>query len=485
MDNNIEFNLPILLVDDEPKLLNSISILLRSSGIKHVQTLDDSRAVIAWMRQHPVGVLILDLTMPGFSGQEILEFVREDFPEIPVIIMTATGHLDIAVQCMQAGACDYLLKPVEKNRLISSVSRAMEIRSLRDEVSNLKESLLADSLQNRGVFSEIVTQHPKMMSIFRYIEAISKSPRPVLISGETGTGKELIARSIHKASGVCGKFIAENIAGLDDTIFADTIFGHKKGAFTNADQARPGLVAEAERGTLFLDEIGDLKEASQIKLLRLLQERRYFPLGSDQSKASDTRIVVATNQDISKLVESGGIRKDLFFRLKGHHIHIPSLKERKTDLPLLLNHFLASAADSMCTTVPKIPGQLLTLLNSYPFPGNIRELESMVYDAVACHKVGILSMRTFKQAMGQDYVSSGGVEYDSNSPESSFADLLSTQLPTLKQAEKMLVEFAIDQAEGNQGIAAGILGISRQALNKRLRRDTNQEAESVENSLSK
>ncbi len=484
MDKNLEFDLPILLVDDEPKLLNSVSILLRSSGIKQVKTLGDSGEVMPWMRQHPVGVLILDLTMPGFSGQEILEFVCEDYPEVPVIIMTATGHLDIAVQCMQAGPCDYLLKPVEKNRLISSVSRAMEIRSLRDEVSNLKDSLLADSLRNRSAFSEIVTQHPKMMSIFRYIEAISKSPQPVLISGETGTGKELIARSIHKASGVGGKFIAENIAGLDDTIFADTIFGHKKGAFTNADQARPGLVAEAEGGTLFLDEIGDLKEASQIKLLRLLQERRYFPLGSDQSKASDTRIVVATNQDISKQVESGRIRKDLFFRLKGHHIRIPSLQERKTDLPLLLDHFLELAADSMCKVAPKVPRQLLTLLKSYPFPGNIRELESMVYDAVACHKVGILSMRTFKQTMGQDYVASGGVEFDSSAPESSFADILSNQLPTIKQAEKILIDFAMEQAEGNQGIAAGILGISRQALNKRLRRDKDERAEIGENSLS-
>ena len=476
MGDNVEFRLPVLLVDDEPKLLTSVSILLRSSGIESVDTLEDSRGVIPWLQKHPNGVLILDLTMPHLSGQEVLDQVSEDFPEVPVIIMTATGHLDTAVQCMQAGACDYLLKPVEKSRLVSAVSRAMEIRSLREEVSSLKASLLADGLRNNETFSGIVTQNPRMLSIFRYIEAISKSPQPVLITGETGTGKELIARSIHKASGVPGKFIAENIAGLDDSVFADTLFGHKKGAFTSADHARPGLVVEAQDGTLFLDEIGDLKESSQIKLLRLLQERQYYPLGADQLKASNARIVVATNQDMSKLTATGGMRKDLFFRLRAHHIHIPPLKERKADIPLLLNYFIEQAAERMGSTPPNVPRQLSNLLKNHPFPGNVRELESMVYDAIACHDAGILSMRTFKETIGQDYNPAIGVECEHRT-SATFADIISGQLPTLKQTEHMLIELAMKHSEGNQGIAAGILGISRQALNKRLLRGKDQYTE--------
>lgn len=474
MVNRAEFSNPVLVVDDEPKLLVSVSILLRSSGIERVDTLEDCRNVLPWLRQNPGGILILDLTMPHRSGQEMLTEVCEDFPDVPVIIMTASGHIDTAVQCMQAGACDYLLKPVEKNRLISSVLRAMETRSLREEVLSLKESLLADGLRNKGAFSEIVTQHSKMLSIFRYIEAIAKSPQPVLITGETGTGKELIARATHKTSQTSGRFIAENIAGLDDSVFADTLFGHRKGAFTNADHARAGLVAEAENGTLFLDEIGDLNETSQIKLLRLLQERQYYPLGMDQPRASNCRIVVATNRDISQLVSSGKLRKDLFYRLKAHHIHIPSLKERCADIPLLLDHFLEKTAANMAVSQPKVPQQLVTLLKNYTFPGNIRELESMVYDAVACHEGGVLSMRTFKESIGQGSII--GVD-PGDSISDSFAATITEQIPTLKQAEQMLIELAMEQAEGNQGIAAGLLGISRQALNKRLLREKEQKAE--------
>lgn len=476
MDSHQAFHLPVLLVDDEPKLLRSVATLLRSSGIEHVDTLEDGRKVYPWLQEHTTGILILDLMMPHISGQEILARVAEDFPELPVIIMTATSHLDTAVQCMQAGACDYLLKPVEKNRLISSVLGAIEIRSLRDEVSSLKESLLSQSLRNAEAFGDILTQDPTMLSVFRYIEAISKSPQPVLITGETGTGKELIAKAIHYASGVQGKFIAENIAGLDDNILSDTLFGHKKGAFTNADQPRAGLVSEAVNGTLFLDEIGDLNESSQIKILRLLQERQYYPLGSDQPKASHTRIIVATHQNISELINTGQFRKDLYYRLRSHHIHIPPLRERKGDISLLLHHFLEKAATSFNRTAPPIPPQLLILLRNYPFQGNIRELESMVYDALACHDGGILSMKTFKETMGQEFAALNQSLMDNPVPEA-FVELFPGQPPTLKQAEQLLIELAMERTDGNQGMAASILGISRQALNQRLLRQKDQNLE--------
>ena len=262
--------LPVLVVDDEPPLLHSVSLLLRTAGIAHVLTLEDSRAVLPLLAEQEVGVLLLDLTMPHLSGQEILERVAADYPDVSVVVMTATDDLETAVHCMQAGAIDYLVKPVEDNRLVSSVRRALELRSLRDEVLSLKDRFLTDRPHEREAFAAIITQSKAMFTIFRYIEAIAPSPWPVLITGETGTGKELIAQALHRLSRRPGELIAVNVAGLDDTFFSDALFGHTKGSFTGAAGPREGLITQAAEGTLFLDEIGDLTTASQVKLLRLL-----------------------------------------------------------------------------------------------------------------------------------------------------------------------------------------------------------------------
>ena len=277
--------LPILLVDDEPQLLRSASVLLRSSGVKHVVTLDDSRAVMPLLGEQEVGVVVLDLAMPHVTGQELLGQIAAGYPDVPVILMTATNDLDTAVQCMQGGAIDYLVKPVEKNRFVSSVTRALEIRNLREEVLSLKEHLLTEKLDQPDAFAAIVTQSKAMHAIFRYVEAIAASRQPVLITGETGTGKELLARSVHTVSHGQGELVAVNVAGLDDTMFSDTLFGHTKGAFTGADQARSGLITQAADGTLFLDEIGDLAIPSQVKLLRLLQEGNVLPARRRQPAA--------------------------------------------------------------------------------------------------------------------------------------------------------------------------------------------------------
>ena len=299
--------LPILLVDDEPQLLRSASVLLRSSGVKHVVTLDDSRAVMPLLEEQEIGVVVLDLAMPHVTGQELLGEIASGYPDVPVILMTATNDLDTAVQCMQGGAIDYLVKPVEKNRFVSSVTRALEIRNLREEVLSLKEHLLTEKLHQRDAFVPIVTQSKAMHAIFRYVEAIAPSRQPVLVTGETGTGKELLARSVHTVSHGQGELVAVNVAGLDDTMFSDTLFGHTKGAFTGADQARSGLITQAADGTLFLDEIGDLAIPSQVKLLRLLQEGTYYPLGADNPRQSSARVIVATNVDIVGARQCGGV----------------------------------------------------------------------------------------------------------------------------------------------------------------------------------
>jgi DNA-binding NtrC family response regulator len=383
--------------------------------------------------------------------------------------MTAANEVDVAVECMKKGAFDYLVKPVEKDRFVSSVNRALELSDLRNEILSLKKYLLTDKLEWEEAFSSIITTSKKMRSIFQYIEAIAGSVGPVMITGETGVGKELIARAIHTLSGLKGDFVAVNIAGLDDTVFSDTLFGHKKGAYTGAEQAREGLIVKASGGTLFFDEIGDMNQLSQIKLLRLLQENKYYPLGSDVAAQSTARIIVATNKELKELELKGEFRKDLYYRLCTHHIHIPPLRERAEDIPLLLDYFLEKIARSLNKKKPTPPRELVTLLSNYHFPGNIRELQTMVYDAVVQHKSGILSTESFKKSIGQEH----RAEVHNNLPKKQKTSLLVEifgRFPTLKEVENLLIEEALKISKGNQGIAATFLGITRQALNKRLLR---------------
>jgi DNA-binding NtrC family response regulator len=461
--------LPVLVVDDEPSILRSASVLLRRSGITHVLTLEDSRAVLPLLAEQEVGVVLLDLTMPHLSGQKLLEHMSADHPDTAVIVLTATNDLDTAVQCMQAGAIDYLVKPVEPNRLVSSVRRALELRVLRAEVLSLKDCLLTNTLPQREAFAEIITQSKSMMAIFRYVEAIAHSPQPVLITGETGTGKELIARALYRLAAPRGAFVAVNVAGLDDTMFSDTLFGHTKSAFTGADQLREGLITQAAEGVLFLDEIGDLTAVSQVKLLRLLQEGTYYPLGADRPQQSRARIVVATNHEVAQRVSAGLFRKDLYYRLRAHHIELPPLRARREDLPLLINHFLEKAAQALHKPTPTPPLALYSLLQTYAFPGNVRELEGMILDAVARHRGGLLSLQSLKAV-----IAAGPPASEDGPPLAISLAALTTlfpdRLPTLQEAQEALMAEALRRADGNQGLAAGMLGLSRQALNKRLKR---------------
>jgi DNA-binding NtrC family response regulator len=460
--------LPVLLVDDEPPVLHSASIVLRTSGIAHVITVDDSRAVLPLLAEQEVGVLVLDLTMPHISGQALLEQVAGDYPDIPVLLMTATNDLETAVQCMRTGAVDYLVKPVEENRLVSSVKRALEIRTLRAEVLSLKDRLLTDTPPQREAFAEIITQSRAMVAIFRYIEAIAPSPQPVLITGETGTGKELVARALHRLSARPGELVAVNVAGLDDTMFSDTLFGHTRGAFTGAERVRDGLITTTAEGTLFLDEIGDLTVASQVKLLRLLQDGTFYPLGADRPRQSRARIVCATNAEVTQQVSAETFRKDLYYRLRTHHLHLPPLRARTGDLPLLVQSFVDKAACVLGKEAPTVPLALYQLLNTYSFPGNVRELEALVFDAVARHQGAVLSLHSFKEVLG-DTPHVAEAEPPAELPAALMASF-PERLPTLKEAEEALITEALRRADGNQGVAAGLLGISRQALNQRLRR---------------
>ncbi|MGE3535946.1 MAG: sigma-54-dependent transcriptional regulator [Candidatus Tectimicrobiota bacterium] len=461
--------LPMLFVDDEPAWLRRASLLLRAAGLPPLIPLGDSQQLLARLAEEKISLVLLDLSVAHPSGQSLLEQLTTHFPDIPVIVTTATPALATAVQCMKAGAIDYLIKPVHNNRLVLSVRHALTLRARRQETPARPEPQPRATPPQHQAFADIVTQNATMQSLFRYVEAIAPSPQPVLITGETGTGKELMARAVHRLAAPRGDFVAVNVAGLDDQVFSDTLFGHTRGAFTGADRSREGLITRAENGTLFLDEIGDLAAVSQVKLLRLLQEGTYYPLGADRPRQSRARLVVATNRDLVHDVQKGLFRQDLYYRLRTHHIHLPPLRARREDLALLVDHCLAKAAAALQKPVPTPPSALYQLLNAYAFPGNVRELEAMMFDAVARHQSGTLSMQAFKEAIDSAHPLLAGVSCTVPAllPQQPWE---AESLPTLKEAEEALVAAALRHADGNQGVAAGLLGLSRQALNKRLRR---------------
>lgn len=459
------------MVDDEPQMLSANRAILRASGYEDIIDLQDSRDVIPLLREsgHEIGMIVLDLYMPHLSGKDLLPSLTAEFPYIPVIVMTGINDIEVAVQCMRAGAVDYLVKPVESNRFVAAVSRSLEVRNLRTEVDSLKQYMLTDSLKNERAFSAIVTGSNKMKAIFQYVEAVAVSLYPVLITGETGVGKELIARVIHDLCGRGGEFVSVNAAGLDDNMFSDTLFGHKKGAYTGAVQSREGLASRAGKGTLFLDEIGDLNNASQLKLLRLIQDGTYYTLGSDLPRKSHARIVAATNKDLQRLLDEGMFRKDLYYRLCAHRVHIPSLRERPEDIPVLAGHFIEESAKVLKKQRPEMPPEMPALLAGYDFPGNVRELKAMIFDAVIRSNSGVLRLDGFRHAGGGPEAPAGRSLQPS---ESCLLEAVFGHFPSLSEAEAYLMDEALRLAGGKQGAASSYLGITRQALNKRLRRKT-------------
>lgn len=435
-------------------------------GISNIIRCQDSREALGILAQENVGLVLLDVNMPYVSGSELLPQIIAEYPGVTVIVVSGMNQIDIAVECMKNGAFDFYVKTGEKERLLKGVQRAIKAIELERENIAIRSRFMTGRIECPEAFNEIVTQDQTMSSIFQYIEAIAVSTQPVLITGESGVGKELIAKAIHTLSGRKGPLLTVNVAGLDDSVFSDTLFGHSKGAFTGADAARKGMVENAGNGTLFLDEIGDLSIPSQVKLLRLLQEGEYFPLGNDLPKRINARVVVATHQDLEASQSEGKIRKDLYYRLCGHHVHIPPLRERKIDIELLLHHFLKQASMEFAKSKPAFPKELPILLANYSFPGNVRELKGMVYDAISMHKNKMLSMDAFKRAIDKQ---SPGVTL-SNEIEHDSVFIQDAVLPHLTDIADLLVREAMKRSEGNQSLAARLLGISQPALNKRLKK---------------
>jgi len=302
-----------------------------------------------------------------------------------------------------------------------------------------------------------------MLKIFQYLNAISESNQPVLITGETGVGKELFAKAIHKLSNVKGDFVAMDVSSYDSTMFSDALFGHVKGAYTGAETSRDGLLKTAQSGTLFLDGIGDLSLELQSILMRVIQEHEYRQGGSDKIMHTDAHLIFATNKDLNKLIEEGKFRKDLFYRLETHYIQIPPLRKRKEDFPVLVNHFIDMASSELNREKPVVPEELFQYLIHHDFTGNVRELKNLIYNAVILSKKDSFPIDVIREKLNLNTIE------NTDTPVSSPASIIfGSRIPTFQEAEKLLLQEAMERSNHKQAVAAQILGISRQALNKRL-----------------
>ncbi len=458
---------PILIIDDEIQTALSISIALKTGGLNNVESCNNPLDADSVIKEKKPGIVLMDLNMPGKSGFELLDEIKSYAPETSIIIITGADDVNTAVKCMKCGADDYLVKPFSKETLLACVRRVIDIYDLKNENTMISKNLLDsnESSENSPAFASIISGNSKMHALFKYCEAIAPGAQTVLINGETGTGKELFAHAIHQLSGRQGKFMAVNLAGIDASVFSDTLFGHVKGAYTGADNCRKGLIEETAGGTLFLDEIGDLQPETQLKLLRLLQEKEYSPVGSDIIKTSTSRIITATHKNLELMVRNGQFRNDLYYRLKTHIVSIPPLRDRTDDLELLVEHFSAEASRELGKKKTAIHPELISMLRNYKFPGNIRELKAMIFDAVSNNASGVISVSSFREKLFKDKEAS--IADCAIQEQSKFS--FPARLPTIKQLTKELVLEAIKRTGGNQSTAAGLLGITQQALSRRLK----------------
>jgi DNA-binding NtrC family response regulator len=370
-------------------------------------------------------------------------------------VLTAEYDSRAAVECMRLGARDFIQKPARTEELLAAIERVLRESALRFEADALRQHFFATELEHPEYFAGIATRNPKMLRVFSYVEAVARGSQPVLIRGETGTGKELVARSLHKASGRPGPFVAVNVAGLDDALFSDTLFGHVRGAFTGADRDRTGMLERARGGTLLLDEIGDLAESSQIKLLRVLQEREYTPVGSDEPRPLEARILAATHHPAERM------REDLYFRLRSYQVELPPLRERIEDLPLLVEIFLEEAAQDLGRPKPRIPEELFIDLANEPFPGNVRELRAIVFDAVARHADGVMPIQLFTESHARESAEGAARRVAGRT-------VFPHPMPPLRQIEREAIHEALQRVAGNRSAAARMLGVSRPTILRQL-----------------
>ena len=418
-----------------------------------VNEINDADAAVAAAAERPYDAVVFLLPEDGGQVREAIRSCAAVAPRAALFALGPSHDVRGAVLAIQAGVDAYFTSE--------------ELGALAGELLAREENgpEAGPPAGERSAFGAFLTRDTRMRGLFRTARVVAASRVSVLVTGETGVGKELFARCIHEASGRGGEFVVENVAGLDDTLFSDALFGHVRGAYTGADGTRAGLIERAADGTLFLDEIGDITPTSQVKLLRLLENGTYYPLGSDEARTSTARLVMATNTDLLARVKEGAFRMDLFFRLAAFHLRIPPLRERRHDVPLLVEHFAHTTARELGIRPPCLDPRLFDLLQQYDYPGNARELQSVVVTLVSHGRDDRLDadalLRLAKSVLRRNASTDLTV-----SPRVSFSE----SLPTIEELTDQLIDEALRRTDGNQSAAARMLGVTSSAVNKRLRR---------------
>jgi two-component system response regulator HydG len=440
--------LTVLVVDDEPSNLSSLRKIFEREQMR-VLTAENAKAALDVVRKHRVQVALTDLMMPGTSGAELLRALREVSPETEVVLMTAYGTVEIAVQAMRDGAYDFVEKPLKRMNIVKSVRKAAERQSLLAENRSLKRELRL--LTSR----EIVGQSSALRRVLDISNQAAPSNATVLLLGESGTGKELIARHIHKKSQrAAGPFVPVNCSAIPEAILEAELFGHERGAFTGAVVRREGRFARAKGGTLFLDEIGELTPAVQVKLLRVLQEGEYEPLGGDTVKA-DVRIVAATNRKLEQEVEAGRFREDLYYRLNVIAITAPPLRARRDDVPLLVDHFLGIYCSKNGRARLEVAPEAMVKLVDYSWPGNVRELENVIERAAVLCRGNTIGLGDLPEAVTQA---------DARAPSSLIFEIGTP----LAEVEQRMIRETLKRTDGDKSTAAQLLGISTRTIYRKL-----------------
>ncbi|GMV17660.1 MAG: sigma-54-dependent Fis family transcriptional regulator [Polyangiaceae bacterium] len=438
----------ILVVDDEPNARTALAEILKEEGYQ-VETAADGFKGLARAEEFSPDLVLSDLKMPGMDGVELLRKLRQHAAELPVVLMTAFGAVETAVSAMREGASDYLTKPLNTDELVLVIDRALERTRLRRETHELRSQL-----SERYRFDNIIGNSPEMQEVFKSVAQVAPSRATVLLTGESGTGKELVAAAIHHRSPrKDGPFVRLHCAALAETLLESELFGHERGAYTGADRRREGRFEQANGGTLFLDEIGDITPSTQVKLLRVLQERQFERVGGNQTLTVDVRLIAATNRDLKVLVADGRFREDLYYRLNVINVHLPPLRRRKSDVAALAAHFLERFGRENEKRVERFSDAALAQIVAYGWPGNVRELENVVERAVVLADGPTIELHHLPAELGS-------VEGESpvpTIPGSSMADI-----------ERHAILTTLEAHGGSTSKAAEVLGISVRKIQYKL-----------------
>ncbi|MEW6614818.1 MAG: sigma-54 dependent transcriptional regulator [Thermodesulfobacteriota bacterium] len=450
MSNNADTQ--ILVVDDEERMLNLLKKVLTKQGLS-VQTSPNGIDALRKVEDTPFDIIIADIRMPEINGMEVLKAVKETRPDIYVILMTAFGSIDSAVEAMKKGAYDYITKPFKMDEIILAIKKALEEKRLRKEVASLR-----NEVRGKYRFDNLVGKSKVMHDVFDLIRRVSNSKSTVLIYGKSGTGKELVAKAVHYNSPrKDNPFVAVNCSAIPETLLESELFGHVKGAFTGAIATRKGLFEEANGGTIFLDEIGNVSLAMQIKLLRVLQEREIRRVGGTENIKVDIRLIAASNQNLEEAVKRGEFRDDLYYRLNVITINLPELKERQDDVSLLANYFLKKYTKEENEKIKSISKEAMNLLLNYNWPGNVRELENVIERAIALGR--------YEEILPEDL--------PLNIRNSQMISVLKETLPenaTIEELERDYITKILKKTKGHKINTARILGIDRRTLYRKLKK---------------